>query len=226
MKIYHLHHSGFLIQFVDKTLIFDAFTHIPMQLLRKEIPHYFFVSHQHSDHYSKEILTTDRIYKPVFIMSDDIPAIPGSHMIGPYQHLSLGGMDIKTFGSTDQGVSFYISTNNHHIFHAGDLNWWDWNPQKKPHLNLKQEEADFKHEINRLNGLAMEIAFIPVDPRLDESFYKAGAYFIDQFKPKVLIPMHFRDDFGIIEKFKEKIGETSTIIPNFGHRNMLIHLKK
>ncbi|WKY49155.1 MBL fold metallo-hydrolase [Eubacteriaceae bacterium ES3] len=226
MKIYHLHHSGFLIQFEDKTLIFDAFTHIPQQLLRKGIPHYFFVSHQHSDHYTQEIHMTDRVYKPVFILSDDISPVPGSHMISPYQHLSLGGMDIRTFGSTDRGVSFYVSTNSHHIFHAGDLNWWDWNPQKKHHLDLVQEEADFKREINRLKDLPMEIAFIPVDPRLEDSFYKAGKYFNDHFKPKVLIPMHFRDDFSIIKQFKEKIGESNTIIPDFQHRNMLIDIKK
>ena len=225
MKIYHLHHSGFLIQFVDKTIIFDCFTHIPQQLLRKNIPHYFFVSHGHSDHYSKKIFTTDRIYQPTFILSDDIPFIPGSHSMYSYQRLSLGGMDIHTFGSTDQGVSFYVNTNNYHIFHAGDLNWWDWDIREKPHIDSKQEEKDYKDELERLNGLPMDIAFIPVDPRLGDSFYKAGQYFIEKFQPKVMIPMHFRDDFSIILQFKEKIGKSKTQVPIFNHRNMRINEK-
>lgn len=222
MKIYHLHHSGFLIQFKDKTIIFDCFTHIPQQLLRENIPHYFFVSHGHSDHYSKKIFTTDRSYLPVFIISDDIPFVPGSHSMAPYQRLSLGGMDIQTFGSTDQGVSFYVNTNNHHIFHAGDLNWWDWDTNERPHIDSKQEERDYKNELERLNGLPIEIAFIPVDPRLGDSFYKAGQYFIEKFQPKVMIPMHFRDNFSIISQFKEKIGKSKTLIPTFNHRNMRI----
>lgn len=30
----------------------------------------------------------------------------------------------------------------------------------------------------------MEFAFVPVDPRLGDSFYKAGEYFIETFHPK------------------------------------------
>jgi L-ascorbate metabolism protein UlaG (beta-lactamase superfamily) len=221
MKIYHLHHSGFLIQFEDKALIFDCFIHIPNSLLRKDIPHYFFVSHGHGDHYSTDIFATDRIYQPTFVLSDDIPKTPTNHThtLAPYQHLSLGGMDIRTFGSTDQGLSFYIATNQHRIFHAGDLNWWDWDTRLKPHIDTKQEEQDFKAELEKITGLPMEFAFIPVDPRLGDSFYKAGQYFIETFHPKVMIPMHFRDDFDIIRRFKEKIGPTRTIIPEFTARN-------
>lgn len=224
MKIFHLHHSGFLIQLEDKTLIFDCFTHIPTSLLRKGIPHYFFVSHGHGDHYTADIFSTDRIYNPTYILSDDIPkaSTHKTHAIGPYQHMSLGGMDIKTFGSTDQGISFYIATNSHRIFHAGDLNWWDWDTNEKPNIDPIQEEKDFKAELEKMKNLPMEFAFVPVDPRLGDSFYKAGEYFIETFHPKVLIPMHFRDDFGIIKQFKDKIGNTKTIIPEFKERNVKI----
>ncbi len=225
MKIIHLHHSGFLIQFEDKTLIFDCFTIIPKIFLRQNIPHYFFVTHGHSDHYSKEILKLDQCYHPSYIFSSDIEneSDPRIHFISPYQHLSLGGMDIKTFGSTDLGVSYYISTNNHRIFHAGDLNWWDWDTTIKPGIDLEQDEKDFKNELKKIGNLPMEYAFIPVDPRLGNSYYKAGEYFIHEFHPKVLIPMHFKDDFSIIKKFKIKIGTTRTIIPDFHARNMTIN---
>ena len=73
-----------------------------------------------------------------------------------------------------------------------------------------------------MNNLPMEFAIVPVDPRLGDSFYKAGEYFIETFHPKVLIPMHFRDDFEIIQRFKDKIGNTKTIIPEFKERNVKI----
>lgn len=224
MKIFHLHHSGFLIQFDDKTLIFDCFTKIPNNFLRKGIPHYFFISHGHNDHFSKQILDLGRSYHPTYIYSDDIPEIisPRSHQIAPYQIMSLGGMHIRTFGSTDLGVSFYIATNNHRIFHAGDLNWWDWDPTLRPEIDPAQEELDYKTELSKMKRLPMEFAFVPVDSRLGDSFYKAGKYFIEQFHPKVLIPMHFRDDFGIIKKFKAIVEPTDTIIPDFHARNILI----
>lgn len=224
MKIIHLHHSGFLIQFEDKTLIFDSFTKIPNSFMRKGLPHYFFVTHGHSDHFSRDILNTGSEYHPTFIFSNDIPEMntPRHHRMAPYQHMSFAGMDIRTFGSTDLGVSFYIATNNHRIFHAGDLNWWDWDTTLRPTIDPVQEEKDYKTELAKIKGLPMEIAFIPVDPRLGDSFYKAGKYFIEEFHPKVLIPMHFRDDFSIIEKFKEKVEPTDTIIPEFNARNVIL----
>jgi len=221
MKIIHLHHSGFLIQFEDKTLIFDCFTKIPNNFMRAGLPHYFFVTHGHSDHYSKDILKIGSEFQPTYIFSDDLPETNTlrNYRMAPYQHMTLGGMDIRTFGSTDLGVSFYIATNSHRIFHAGDLNWWDWDPTLKPEIDPAQEEKDFKTELAKLKGLPMEFAFIPVDPRLGDSFYKAGKYFIEEFHPKVLIPMHFLDDFSIIKKFKEKVEPTETIIPDFKGRN-------
>lgn len=222
MKIFHLYHSGFLIQFKDKTLIFDCCSHIPNIFLRKGIPHYFFITHGHSDHFDLKCINISSDYRPSYIYSSDIAAFPltSHYSIDPYQRMYLGGMDIRTFGSTDLGVSFYIITNDHRIFHAGDLNWWDWDPILKPHIDLKQEEIDFKREISVFDTLPMEFVFFPVDPRLGDSFYKAGEYFIEQFHPKVFIPMHFREKFSIIKDFREKIGETTTIIPSFHSKNM------
>jgi hypothetical protein len=37
-----------------------------------------------------------------------------------------------------------------------------------------------------------------------------------------MIPMHFRDEFGIIKQFKAKIGNTATVIPEFKERNVRI----
>ncbi|MGL4606498.1 MAG: MBL fold metallo-hydrolase [Eubacteriaceae bacterium] len=222
MKIFHLHHSGFLIQFEDKTLIFDCCTAIPSIFLRKGIPHYFFVTHGHGDHFDLKSINIDKEFLPTYIYSDDISSfpLPSHYSIEPYQRMYLGGMDIRTFGSTDLGVSFYIIVNDHRIFHAGDLNWWYWDPALKPQIDLRQEEIDFKREISLFSNLPMEFVFFPVDPRLGDTFYKAGKYFIEIFHPKVFIPMHFRNDFSIIQKFKTIIGPTDTIIPDFHSRNM------
>ena len=44
----------------------------------------------------------------------------------PMKNLSLKGVKIKAFGSTDIGISFLVSVDGVDIFHAGDLNWWHW----------------------------------------------------------------------------------------------------
>ena len=43
-------------------------------------------------------------------------------MISAYEELEWDGAEIKTFGSTDQGVSFLVRADGLNIFHAGDMN--------------------------------------------------------------------------------------------------------
>ena len=59
---------------------------------------------------------------------------------------------VRALTSTDEGVAFLITTPYETLFHAGDLNWWDW-PGEDPGW-LSEQETVFKREIRKLARLA------------------------------------------------------------------------
>ena len=59
-------------------------------------------------------------------------------------------------------------------------------------------------KIKKLNRI--DIAFVPVDPRLGVNTLEGVELFYKYLKPKIIIPMHFSDDYSrmkeLIEKFR------------------------
>ena len=140
-----------------------------------------------------------------------------------YEKKVIKDIKIKTFGSTDRGVSFLLMTNKVNIFHAGDLNWWHWENDTK--AEQKQEEINFKEEIAKIKNENIDIAFIPVDPRLKEYYYLAGEYFIQKVAPDYMVPIHFSNNFEITREFVDKIKELDTkifVIENRGQKIEII----
>ncbi|MDD2413901.1 MAG: MBL fold metallo-hydrolase [Eubacteriaceae bacterium] len=234
MKVIYLHHSGFIVQLNNNTLIFDDITNIQPQFLRKGRQNYFFASHSHHDHFAQRIFSYGTDFNATYILSDDIPPKGGSNVfyVSPYQtkHFEdpkCGVVDIETYGSTDLGVSFLVKAEGKIIFHAGDLNWWDWDPETRPDIDPKVEEEDYKAEIDSLvqkypDG-AIDLAFVPVDSRLGHSAFKAAEYFIDTLHPKVLAPMHFWDHYDIGHELQNKVFGKGTQICDITRRNELIY---
>ncbi|CAK7036966.1 MAG: hypothetical protein PHAS_02319 [Phascolarctobacterium sp.] len=68
----------------------------------------------------------------------------------------------------------------------------------------------------------MDVAFVPVDSRLGGSADRAAEYFIDKLHPKVLIPMHFWEDFSVIRTLANRETGSGTEIPLFDDRNVVI----
>ncbi|MDO4287945.1 MAG: MBL fold metallo-hydrolase [Eubacterium sp.] len=227
MKIIYLHHSGFIVELERVTLVFDAITNIQPQFLRKGRKNYFFVTHSHHDHFSQHILSYGSDFDTTYILSDDIPQKGGRniHYIAPYQTLDLDGIHIETFGSTDRGVSFYVEAEGRRLFHAGDLNWWDWDTESHPNINPQVEERDYKAIVQRIKDQVgdktIEVAFVPVDSRLQGSACLAAEYFIDQLHPQVLVPMHFWEDFSVIKALRDRVPGTQ--IPDFNDRNQIVY---
>jgi len=212
LSITHLYHSGFMVEAEDKILIFDYFKS-PYINLNKRIkgtkkPIYIFVSHSHQDHFNPEIFEWDVGKNIFYILSKDIKAHKKDNyfIMDKYEALEVNGLNIKSFGTTDLGVSFLVTFSNYNIFHAGDLNWWKW--KKDPYEVQYKEEVDFKREIDKLKGIDIDIAFIPVDPRLEEYYYLSGEYVATTLNPKLIVPMHFGENYYITELFNKKIEET------------------
>ncbi len=189
---------------------------IRKDILEKYDDVYVFVSHRHSDHYNPVIFEWEQ-YNPniKYILSDDIIRENKRDNKNVYymkkdEQISLDDISISAYGSTDQGLSFLLFYNGKTIFHAGDLNWWHWSSFSEE--QLQQEEADFKKEVNKLKGKKIDIAFVPVDPRLKNYHYLAGEYFIETLRPSLFVPIHFGDEYNITEEFARRLSDYDTKI--------------
>lgn len=199
MKVTYLRHSGFALEFDDFVLLFDDITHPVIDFANKRV--YFFASHSHGDHYVKDIFSYSDNKNSTYILSDDIKEYTQSDnviSVSEYREYEFHDFKLNTLGSTDMGVSFYVTTEKYKIFHSGDLNWWHWEEDEESYNKIM--EIDYKRHIENLSKLKVDIAFVPADPRLRDAYDYSVKYFIEKIKPDVLIPMHFWDDYSVIKK--------------------------
>lgn len=207
MKIIHAFHSGFIVKVKDRILMFDCLDGSLSEHFSDKDDVYVFISHGHSDHYSKEVFDWERKNSKIkYFLGYDIDitdAKENYYSMERYQSLNIEGLNIQSFGSTDRGVSFLVTIDDIGIFHAGDLNWWHW--ENDSGQAQKKEAEDYKNEVNRLKGKKIDVAFVPVDPRLGDHYYLSAEYFAKTIDPKVLIPMHFSNEFSITKKIKNKL---------------------
>jgi L-ascorbate metabolism protein UlaG (beta-lactamase superfamily) len=231
-----------------------------------------FVSHKHQDHFNPVIFEWSRVSPDIeYILSNDIKKriecsdsssssssnsngngngninINGAiHKMQAYKELELSAVHIRTFGSTDVGVSFLVTVDGARIFHAGDLNWWYWNDSTDQ--ENKQATGMFKAEIEKIKRhicsnsnvdvnanantsgceFTIDIAFFPVDKRLKEAYCMGAEYFIEKIKPSVLIPMHFGDAFDATSDFAQrmKAASSSTMVVEIDHRGQEFKMLK
>lgn len=212
LKIKYLFHSGFLVETQDKILVFDYFEDnckkqsafscgkLKPEDFSDDKEVIFFVSHAHYDHFDKEIFKLHKNSK--YVISNDLRIAKNDNITicAPYQKFTIGDLQIETFGSTDEGISFLINIEGKKIFHAGDLNWWHWEGESEEEKQAAKD--NFFKETEKLLGIDIDIAFFPVDPRLEDAYYYGGKYFIEKIRPKIFVPMHFQDCYYITEKFK------------------------
>lgn len=239
LVIYHLYHSGVALEYQEDLIVFDYYEDyseeiktclasgvIRGEFLKKYNKIYVFVSHQHQDHYNPVIFQWQEYNPDIhYILSDDIKIDNKERVIqvkkGDY--LVLDKLKISTYGSTDLGVSFFLDLVGIGIFHAGDLNWWHWNCFSEE--QLREEERGFKEEVKKLVDQKVDIAFIPVDPRLEENYYLAGEYFIEQIKPSLFVPIHFAENYDITEEFAKRIKSEETEVAIIRKRGQKIIYK-
>ncbi|QSX07429.1 MBL fold metallo-hydrolase [Alkalibacter rhizosphaerae] len=214
MYIQHIGHSGFLVSHKKFVLLFDCIDSLDLSAIQdKEI--IFFASHQHKDHYNKDLAEELSAFHTTYILSNDIEApIPQQDLtclMAPYQEVTLGPLHVRTFSSTDRGVSFYVELQGKRYFHSGDLNWWHWSRMND--TELAKEEADFKAEIEKIKGLPIDFAFVPVDPRLKEHGLLAANHFAKILGPTYLIPMHSFGEYEYYENLESRLdlGRTKLI---------------
>ncbi|MDR1831952.1 MAG: MBL fold metallo-hydrolase [Fusobacteriaceae bacterium] len=219
MKILFVNHSCFIVESESGILIFD-FYKLPWQKNKEFSPEqvldsgkklFVFASHGHEDHYSAKIMAWDNGKRDItFILSDDITTTAEKEnrlIVGENRELTAGPLQIRTFGSSDLGVSFLVRVDGKTLFHAGDLNWWHWDEETPD--ERKYAEDLFKGIVKQIREyvkkekIAMDVAFFPVDGRLDYAWSWGGEYFIREFHPKIFVPMHFWKNFQLTQSFSD-----------------------
>ena len=111
----------------------------------------------------------------------------------------LPGVTVETLSSTDEGVAFLVTADGRTIFHAGDLNWWHWEGEA-PGWN-RNMEVDFKRYAEPLRGRAIDLAMLPLDPRLGEDGFRGPRYFLELAEIRRFLPMHQWGDFLFTNQF-------------------------
>ena len=117
MRITYIHHSSFLTEMKEAAFLFDYYQ--GEVRLPQGKPAVVFASHRHGDHFSKVIFDLAEGREDVFfVLSDDIwekrtpPDLRNRILFaGPGQEFSLPWLScvsVRTFKSTDEGVSFLI----------------------------------------------------------------------------------------------------------------------
>lgn len=225
VQITYLFNSGFVVETEKHLLIFDYYRDTAESKLRtlssaatlpafleNDKPGFVLASHRHADHYNPVILEWGK-RKPelTYILSSDIKPWRQEdriELVSPGEGRTIGPLFLKVFGSTDQGVSFWVEIEGWRLFHAGDLNWWYWEDDSEAELAAAEEK--FKTEISKLKGEPVDLAFFPVDPRLGKYYYLGGAYLIQQLQPDFFIPMHFGTDYQITERFARRVSASTT----------------
>lgn len=198
MKATYIFHSGFMIELENHVLVFDYY--------QKELPHYpankkvyCFVTHFHQDHFNRDIF--DLFPNATFILSKDtrIKETDSIHIVKKNETYEIGDLMIKTLRSTDAGVAFLVTVEDKVIYHAGDLNWWHWEGEPK---NFNDNQAyNFKKEMAKLDGLTIDVAMLPLDPRQEENAWWGIEEILKHAQIKHILPMHFGDAVELMQDY-------------------------
>lgn len=208
MKITFIFHSSFAVELEKSVLIFDYYGEgrLPEIPAGKQV--FFLNSHSHQDHFRWEILRLKEQYpNAVYILSRDIRVRKEEqqewiHSVRAGMEYDFGELHIRTLRSTDMGVAFVVEAEGKRIYHAGDLNWWHWEGEDKAWNN--NMAANYKREIDKLTGETFDVAFVPLDPRLENAYYWGMKYFLEKVDVKAVYPMHCWEKYEVCERVKEQ----------------------
>ena len=223
--IWYLDHSAIAVETNNHLLLFDLFGKTlqppkgmglaqgfvnPDELRDKDVV--IFVSHEHPDHFDPAIFSLrDRLKRVRFVLPEEFDEIyQGDLFAAPNQTYRLPDMTVTTFESTDIGLAYLVEVDDKRIYHAGDLNDWVWSGETKAYNN--NMTANFQREIDKIKGIDIDYAFVPLDPRQEDDYFRGAKYLLENTNVKTMFPMHFWGDFSVIEKFKREYSFENTKI--------------
>lgn len=230
MELYYLDNSGFAL-FLDKAaFVFDCW-HFPQNAadacLKKGYLQedalgakervYLCVSHVHGDHFHPRIFEVAKaLPNALCIVDADIPVPAGiaHQVLRPGEAFTDGHARFLAWDSTDIGISLQVEAEGKRIFHAGDLNNWHWREESTAE-EVAWAGREFAKALDRMApALAdgLDLVMLPVDPRMGSEIEAGALEFMERFRPKWMVPMHFSNDFDRVRAFaREQDGKYSRI---------------
>ena len=212
----YIFHSGFLLETERCILVFDYWMD-PAAVMRgymntrKHV--YVFSSHFHEDHFSKAIFGwKESIPRITYILSKDILKRRRAKKEDADVWMAKGSvwedenLKVTATGSNDSGVSWIVETEGRTIFHAGDLcNWYvrfltDGTPEREifseefgQYINPVAEEKMYLGKLKDIRKITdyFDLVMFPVDGRIGNGYTLGARQFIERFKVKLFVPMHF-----------------------------------
>ena len=215
MKLTYLYNSGFVIEGERFMLILDFFQDVEEGMVPQKITSfpgavYVLSTHWHPDHFNPEVMRWRKSRPDIrYILSKDIVKRRIWMNFSDVTSLAKGQVyeddtvRVQAFGSTDVGGSFLIEAEGKRIFHAGDLNFWHWSEVSTP-KEIQVCERHFLKEVALLaeTTMQLDLAMFPVDPRQGKDYMLGAQMFVDRIHTDVFVPMHFGNDYGKIETFR------------------------
>ncbi len=211
VQIRYLDHSGFRVDTEQFILVFDWYSDpaaVMQGSFEDQRPLFFFTSHSHYDHWNDEILTYPH-GGPVYYYLDSsceervrasrVTLTPNRQIIyiQPQKCYELTGLgdetaQLMTFPSTDEGVAFLLQCGELSIYHAGDLNCWDWQDENSEAVRYAYTQilSQIKASLPGKAEAEPTLAFVPLDARLGDMAYDGCLLFLQQMHPRFLVPMH------------------------------------
>lgn len=211
MKVTFIFHSSFAVELERHVLIFDYYGEgkLPEIPAGKKI--YFLNSHGHQDHFRKEILKLKETYPSAeYLLSYDIKAgdhVPWIHRLKARTETKIGELTVRTLKSTDLGVAFLVEAEGKKLYHGGDLNWWHWEGEEKSWNN--NMAANYKKEIDAIDGQYFDAAFVPLDPRLEAAYDLGMNYYLEHTQNKAVFPMHCWEKYEICRTYEKELSRQS-----------------
>lgn len=228
MKVWYLDHSAVAVKTQKHLLLFDLTGKVlsgrpeeglaegcvnPDEIKDEDV--LIFVSHEHKDHFDPAIFSLrEKVGKVRFVLPEEFDEVYQAELfVGASEdepgHYELPDCRVTTFASTDIGVAYLLEIDGLHIYHAGDLNWWHWEGEEDA-FNLDQAQR-YQHQMELLEGeLAgkeLDLACVPVDPRLKEDCLRGLQCFAQHAQARHILPIHLWGDFSVLDRIQQVLPQ-------------------
>ena len=203
MRVTYIGHSGFSVELESHILLFDYYegTMPEFDPAKKLL---VFASHSHPDHFNREILKLADVYPDVeYVFPKDIriakkEQCASEHFMRKRDEITVGDTKVKSLRSTDEGVAFLVRCEDRIIYHAGDLNWWHWEEEGTEYN--QQMKEDYQNALRLMEGEHVDVAFVPVDPRLEDAYYWGIDWYMRHTDTERVYPMHMWGQYEIQDR--------------------------
>ena len=170
-------------------------------------------NNKHVRSVSKKIFDLKNEYKDVhYLLSSDIEKIEDDSISYLKDNIVCfdSNIEVSTYLSNDEGIAFMVKVDGYTLYHAGDLNNWDWIGEDKEWLDWQKNL--YHAELEKMKDFDIDVAFIPLDPRLEDNYHEGITDFLKVCHTRYIVPMHCWNKYDVIERFIEEQGHKDQVL--------------